>query len=76
MIVPDPAGLLSAGDAIPATGARWGAHPRLAGRDFGNVVLIAVSFRRRGAVLLSRDADRSAIAQFVGRSYSPVLPVA
>nr|MBA3345196.1 hypothetical protein [Gemmatimonadales bacterium] len=74
LIIPDAADLLAAGDAIRTLAAQAGAHPELEQRNFWNDVVIAVSCRRRGAVLLSRDADHVRIVAVVGHSHSDTFP--
>lgn len=74
IIVPDANDLLGAGDVIRSMAERRGAHPELERRDFWNDVLIAVSCRRRGVVLLSRDPDHARIASFAGHAYSATFP--
>lgn len=75
MIVPDAADLFAAGDVIREMAEQWGPHPELEQRNFWNDVLIAVSCRRRGVVLLSRDPDHARIANVVGHAFSATLPV-
>jgi predicted nucleic acid-binding protein len=74
VIVPDAADFYSAGDVIREMTAQWGPHSQLEQRNFWNDVLIAVSCRRRGAVLLSRDPDHARIAPFVGHAHSAAFP--
>lgn len=74
VIVPDAADLLAAGDVVRAMTRQWGHHPALDRRNFWNDVLIAVSCRRRGVVLLSRDSDHARIASVVGHAYSATFP--
>ena len=74
VIVPDAADLLSAGDAVREMAAQKGPHPELERRNFWNDVLIAVSCRRRGVVLLSRDPDHARIATIVSHAYSDTFP--
>ena len=75
-IVPEATDYLTAGDVIRAMAERWGPRPELGRRNFWNDVLIAVSCRRRGAVLLSRDPDHLRIAPFVGHAYDAAFPLA
>ncbi|MBI4544403.1 MAG: type II toxin-antitoxin system VapC family toxin [Gemmatimonadetes bacterium] len=70
VIVPDLADLLAAGDAIRRMSEQRGVHPELERRNFWNDVMIAVSCRRRGVVLLTRDPDHARIAPVVGHTYS------
>jgi predicted nucleic acid-binding protein len=74
LIVPDAADLVAAGDVIRRMSARSGAHPELERRNFWNDVIIAVSCRRRGAVLLTRDQDHRRIAVFAGHRCSATFP--
>ncbi len=74
LIVPDAVDLFVAGDAIRTLAEQAGLHPELEQRNFWNDVVIAVSCRRRGAVLLSRDADHVRIAAVVGHSHSDTFP--
>lgn len=74
VIVPDAADLLAAGDAIRVMTDRWEPHPQLHRRDFWNDVVIAVSCRRRGVVLLSRDPDHARIATVVGHAFRGDFP--
>ncbi len=74
LIVPAAADLLAAGDAIRKLTEQWGPHPELEQRNFWNDVVIAVSCRRRGTVLLSRDPDHTRIATVVGHAYSATFP--
>lgn len=75
VLVPDAADLLAAGDAVRMMSRKWGVpHPELEQRNFWNDVIIAVSCRRRGFVLLSRDPDHARIAPFVGHTYSSTFP--
>jgi predicted nucleic acid-binding protein len=74
VIALDAGDLLAAGDAIRTMSARGGPHSDLQQRNFWNDVLIAVSCRRRGAVLLSRDPDHARIAAVVGHAYAATLP--
>lgn len=74
IIAPDAGDLLAAGDVIRDMAEEWGPTPELERRSFWNDVLIAVSCRRRGVVLLSRDPDHRRIASFVGHSFSPTFP--
>jgi len=74
VIALDAGDLLAAGDAIRVMSARGGPHPELQQRNFWNDVLIAVSCRRRGAILLSRDPDHARIAAIVGHAYAATFP--
>ena len=74
VLVPDAADLLATGDAVRVMYEKWGVHPELEQRNFWNDVIIAVSCRRRGFVLLSRDPDHARIAPFVGHMYSSTFP--
>lgn len=74
LIVPDAADFFAAGDAICALAERAGRHPELERRNFWNDVLIAVSCRRRGRVLLSRDPDHARIAAVVGHTHRTTFP--
>ncbi|HKG93840.1 MAG TPA: PIN domain-containing protein [Gemmatimonadaceae bacterium] len=74
VIVPDAADLLRAGDVVREMSGRRGPHPELERRAFWNDVLIAVSCRRRGAVLLTNDADHARIAEFVGHAWRADFP--
>ena len=74
VIVPEAADLLAAGDVIRAMAEQRGPHPELERRNFWNDVLIAVSCRRRGVVLLTRDPDHDRIAPFAGHAYRSTLP--
>jgi predicted nucleic acid-binding protein len=74
VIVPDAADLLAAGDVIREMVEQWGSRPELERRNFWNDVIIAVSCRRRGVVLLSRDPDHTRIGAFVGHACSPTFP--
>lgn len=73
-IVPDALDLRAAGDAVRAMAEAWGPHPELERRNFWNDVVIAVSCRRRGVVLLSRDPDHERIAPFVGHAFRSTFP--
>lgn len=74
VIVPDAEDLFMAGDAIRRMSERRGDHPELRLRNFWNDVVIAVSCRRRGIVLLTRDPDHADIMKFVGHSWSAIFP--
>lgn len=74
VIVPDANDILTAGDVIRQMSEQLGRHPELERRNFWNDVLIAVSCRRRGVILLSSDPDHERIAAFVGHEYSPAFP--
>ncbi len=74
LIVPDAADLFVAGDAIRTLAGQVGPHPELERRNFWNDVVIAVSCRRRGVVLLSRDPDHVRIAEVVGHMHSATFP--
>jgi predicted nucleic acid-binding protein len=74
VIVPDAADLLTAGDAIRKMSEQRGIHPELQQRNFWNDVLIAVSCRRRGVILLTRDPDHARIARVVGHAHSAAFP--
>lgn len=74
IIALDAGDLLAAGDVIRDMAEEWGPTPELERRGFWNDVLIAVSCRRRGVVLLSRDPDHRRIAPFVGHSFSATFP--
>jgi predicted nucleic acid-binding protein len=74
VIVPDATDLLAAGDAVRTMNRKWGTPPELAQRNFWNDVIIAVSCRSRGVVVLSRDADHARIAQVVGHVYRSAFP--
>jgi predicted nucleic acid-binding protein len=74
VLVPDAADLLTAGDAIRKMSGQRGVHPELERRNFWNDVLIAVSCRRRGVILLTRDSDHARIARVVGHAYSATFP--
>lgn len=74
LFAPDAADLLAAGDAIRLLRQRRGDHPELAQRSFWNDVVIAVSCRRRGRVLISRDGDHARIAEVVRHRVLPRLP--
>jgi hypothetical protein len=76
VIVPDAVDLFTAGDVIRAMREQWGPYPELEQRNFWDDVVIAVSCRRRGVVLLSRDPDHARIAPLVGHAYSPNFPAA
>jgi predicted nucleic acid-binding protein len=72
--VPDTTDLLAAGDAIRLLRDRDGDHPEHARRNFWNDVVIAVSCRRRGRVLVSRDRDHARIAAVVKHQVLTALP--
>jgi len=72
--LPDAMDLLAAGDAIRLLRSRNGDHPEHAQRDFWNDVIIAVSCRRRGRVLISRDQDHARIAAVVRHHVLTALP--
>jgi hypothetical protein len=74
LLVPDATDLLAAGDAIRLLRSRNGDHPEHAQRDFWNDVIIAVSCRRRGRVLISRDQDHARIAAVVRHHVLTALP--
>jgi predicted nucleic acid-binding protein len=74
VIVPDAADLFRAGDVVREMAGERGPHPELERRDFWNDVLIAVSCRRRGAVLLTGDADHARIADVVGHAWRADFP--
>lgn len=74
LIVPDAADFFAAGDAIRTLAEAAGPHPELAQRNFWNDVLIAVSCRRRGKVLLTRDPDHARIAAVVGHAHRTTFP--
>lgn len=76
VIVPDAADIFAAGDVIRTLAEERGPHPELERRNFWNDVLIAVSCRRRGVVLLSRDPDHARIASVTGHAYSSTFPMA
>lgn len=61
----DVSDMLAAGEALRLLRQRFGPHPEHDQRSFWNDVLIAVSCRRRGAVLISRDHDHARIAEVV-----------
>ena len=74
LLVPDATDLLAAGDAIRLLRSRNGDHPEHAQRNFWNDVIIAVSCRRRGRVLISRDQDHARIAAVVRHHVLTALP--
>jgi predicted nucleic acid-binding protein len=74
LIVPDAADLFAAGDAIRMLAEQAGPHPELGQRNFWNDVVIAVSCRRRGVMLLTRDPDHVRIAAVVGHTHSARFP--
>ena len=74
VLVPDAADLLAAGDALRALRERDGAHPEHERRAFWNDLLIAVSCRRQGRVLISQDRDHERIAPVVKHRVLPTLP--
>jgi predicted nucleic acid-binding protein len=74
IVVPDRDDLLAAGDALRALRVRDGAHPEHERRSFWNDVLIAVSCRRRGRVLVTRDRDHERIARVVQHRVVTALP--
>jgi predicted nucleic acid-binding protein len=74
LLVPDATDLLAAGDAIRLLRSRNGDHPEHAQRNVWNDVIIAVSCRRRGRVLISRDQDHARIAAVVRHHVLTALP--
>ncbi|AHG93270.1 PilT protein domain protein (plasmid) [Gemmatirosa kalamazoonensis] len=74
VLVPDCDDVLAAGDALRALREKDGAHPEHERRSFWNDVLIAVSCRRRGRVLVSRDRDHDRIALVVKHRVVASLP--
>jgi predicted nucleic acid-binding protein len=74
VLVPDRDDVLAAGDAVRVLRDRDGAHPEHERRNFWNDVLIAVSCRRRGRVLVSRDRDHERIARVVKHRVITTLP--
>jgi predicted nucleic acid-binding protein len=74
LLVPDATDLLAAGDALRLLRDRDGDHPGHARRNFWNDVIIAVSCRQRGRVLVSRDRDHARIAAVVKHQVLTALP--
>ena len=74
VVVPDAADLLLAGDTIRSLRERDGPHPEHERRHFWNDVVIAVSCRQRGRVLVSRDQDHGRIAAVVKHQVLTTLP--
>ena len=74
LVVPDAADLLAAGDALRALRERDGPHPEHERRAFWNDLVIAVSCRRQGRVLVSEDRDHERIVSIVKHRVLPALP--
>lgn len=74
VLVPDADDLLAAGDALRMLRDRDGAHPEHERRNFWNDVIIAVSCRRRGRALVSRDQAHARIAPVVKHRVLTALP--
>ena len=74
VLTPDAADLLAAGDALRLLHERDGPHPEHERRAFWNDLLIAVSCRRNGRVLVSRDRDHARIAPVVKQRVPTSLP--
>lgn len=74
LLIPDAAELLLAGDVIRALRHRDGPHPEHERRNFWNDVVIAVTCRQRGRVLISRDQDHGRIAPVVKHQLLTTVP--